>query len=193
MVTALQKREHEALSTIIIAEKAKAARAIADALGAVTEEKQGSIKVFHVQGRNIVVVPLRGHITNYQTVAKFGSWQHSDPREIVTDTDALNRVQLPNVQAYIRALEQYGRAANTCVIGTDADVEGCTIGIVDALPFILNINPSITVRQLWVNSLQKKEVEQAFAQLTAPRYSGRMRGTHDHLLMRSLGSRRLVR
>ncbi|HMF33436.1 MAG TPA: DNA topoisomerase, partial [Candidatus Lokiarchaeia archaeon] len=156
---------------MIIAEKAKAAKAIAAALGPVTEEKRGTIKVFHVPSRDITVIPLRGHIANHQTVAKFASWQNSDPRDIIIDPDSLMRVQLPGVHGYVNALQYYGRRATTCVIGTDADVEGCTIGLIDALPFVFQVNPNISVLQLWVNSLQSKEVQRAYAQLSQPKYA----------------------
>lgn len=57
--------------------------------------------------------------------------------------------------AYISALKQYGKKCDTCIIGTDADVEGCNIGLMDAIPFVKQANPQIKLAQLWLNDLQK--------------------------------------
>jgi len=156
---------------VIIAEKAKAAEAIADALGPVVEEKRGSIKLFHIPSRNITVIPLRGHILGQEPIAKFESWTKSDPREIITEPDALETKPIAGTQGYVSILKEFGRKASTCVIGTDADVEGCTIGLKDALPFVLNGNRQMQVLQLWISSLQPKDVQRGFAHLIPPKYS----------------------
>ena len=50
------------MATLIIAEKNKAAIAIAEALGTVSVIKKQKLNVYSVPSRNIFVIPLRGHI-----------------------------------------------------------------------------------------------------------------------------------
>ncbi len=174
------------MSTVIIAEKTQAAEAIADALGKVIIEKRGLIKIFTIPSRNITVIPLRGHIVGHEPVAKFENWSKSDPREIITDAASLEKKPITGMQGYVHVLHEFGKRASTCVIGTDADVEGCAIGLKDALPFIQDVNPRVRVMQLWISSLQPKDVQRGFANLILPKYSwgdaGEARGIIDGII-----------
>ncbi len=174
------------MSTLIIAEKAKAAQAIAEGLGSVKVEKRGSIAIYTVPSRNIAVIPLRGHIVGLETVAKFKNWSKSDPREIITDPVTLETKPMTGTQGYIHVLQEFGKNASICVIGTDADVEGCAIGLKDALPFVQAVNRQVRVMQLWISSLQPKDVQRGFANLIMPKYSwgdaGEARGIIDAII-----------
>ncbi|GAH21569.1 unnamed protein product, partial [marine sediment metagenome] len=72
---------------------------------------------------------------------------------------------------YISALKEYAKLCDECVIGTDADIEGCNIGLFDALPFIIKANKTIKVRQLWLSSLKKKEIISKYSNLINPKWS----------------------
>jgi len=55
------------MPTLIISEKNKAAKGIAEALGPVTViNKTKFLKVYQIPSKNIYVVPLRGHILEYR-------------------------------------------------------------------------------------------------------------------------------
>lgn len=160
------------MSTLIISEKNKAAQAIAEALGQTKKVQVNKlVSVYQIPSRNIYVLPLRGHIQQYENTAPYKKWTAKDPRDIITDPHAIAKIPTTYAGAYISALKQYGKKCDTCIIGTDADVEGCNIGLMDAIPFVKQANPQIKLAQLWLNDLQKKTIQQAFNQLIPPKWS----------------------
>jgi DNA topoisomerase-1 len=160
------------MTILIISEKNKAAKAIAEALGPVTIiNKSKFLKVYQVNSKDIYVVPLRGHILEYKNTDQFKSWTKSNPREIITNPSSIEKASKSYSMPYIRALKEYAKLCDECVIGTDADVEGCNIGLFDALPFVIKANKTIKVRQLWLSSLQKKEIISKYSNLINPKWS----------------------
>ena len=175
------------MSTIIISEKKKAAEAIAEALGPVkTINKTKKFNIYHVPSKNIFVIPLRGHILEYRNTPSFKSWVNTNPREIITNPNAIKKVPISYTSPYIKALKEYSKISDHCIIGTDADIEGCNIGLFDALPYIKQIKPNIRVSQLWLSSLQKTEILQKFNNLITPKYnwgeSGEARSIIDAII-----------
>ena len=160
------------MSTIIISEKNKAAQAIAEALGPVSVIKKSKyLNIYFVKSRNIFVIPLRGHILEYRNTEVFESWTTSNPRDIITNHDAIKKYPIKNTSSHIKALKEYSKQATHCIIGTDADIEGCNIGLIDALPFVKKMNKNIKISQLWLSSLQKSEILKKIDSLISPRYS----------------------
>ena len=93
------------MPTLIISEKNKAAKGIAEALGPVTViNKTKFLKVYQIPSKNIYVVPLRGHILEYRNTDLYKSWTKSDPREIITNPNAIDKVAISYAKPYIRAL-----------------------------------------------------------------------------------------
>ena len=173
--------------TLIISEKNKAAQAIAEALGSVQKISEGKyVKVYFVPNRNIYVVPLRGHIKQYENTGDFQKWTAHDPREIITNQNAIEKIPSNYAGNYISALKKYGKLCDTCVIGTDADVEGCNIGIIDALPYVQQVNRNIQIKQLWLNDLQENTIRSAYNQLIQPKWnwakSGEARAILDAII-----------
>ncbi|QEE16660.1 DNA topoisomerase [Promethearchaeum syntrophicum] len=174
---------------MIISEKKKAAQAIAEALGPVqTISVSKYVKVFHVKSKSqdIYVIPLRGHIQQYINSPAYKKWNARDPREIITNSNAIQRIPNDYAGPYISALKKYAKICTNCVIGTDADVEGCSIGMMDALPFVTQVNPSIKIMQIWLNDLQKNSIVQAYNNLIPPKwswaYSGEARAILDAVI-----------
>jgi len=160
------------MTTLIITEKNKAAEAIANALGTVKIIKKAkALNIYLVESKNIYVVPLRGHILEYRNTDVFKSWTKTSPRDIITNPNAIEKVPSSYAYPHINSLKEYSKISNHCVIGTDADIEGCNIGLFDALPFVKHINPSIKISQLWLSSLQKNEILNKFTNLISPKYS----------------------
>ncbi|MHA2038465.1 MAG: DNA topoisomerase, partial [Promethearchaeota archaeon] len=160
------------MSTLIIAEKNKAAEAIAKAIGVVKViTKAKSLKIYSIPSKNIYVVPLRGHLLEYKNTDAYKSWTKSNPREIITNSNAIEKVPASYATPYIRALKEYSKISNHCIIGTDADIEGCNIGLFDALPYVKKINPNIKISQMWLSSLQPSEIIIKFKNLIPPKYS----------------------
>lgn len=165
------------MSTIIISEKNKAAQAIAEALGPVKVINKGKyLKIYSVPSKNLYIIPLRGHILEYKNTEEFKSWTNSDPREIITNPKAIKKVPIRYTSAHINALKEYAKISNNCIIGTDADIEGCNIGLLDGLPFVKRANPHINVSQMWLSSLQKVEIIDKYNHLIPPKYSWAERG-----------------
>jgi len=165
------------MSTIIISEKNKAAQAIAEALGSVkTIDKGKYLKIYQVPSRNLYVIPLRGHILEYRNTEAFKSWTSSDPREIITNPKAIKKFPVKYTSDHINALVKYGKECDEVIIATDADIEGCNIGLLDSLPFIQKVNSHIKVSQMWLSSLQKTEIIDKFNHLISPKYSWAERG-----------------
>ena len=151
------------MSTLIITEKNKAAEVIANAIGSVESIKKAkSLTVYSIPSKNIYVIPLRGHILEYRNTFAFKSWTKTNPRDIITNPEAIEKVPISYAGPYIKTLKEYSKISSHCIIGTDADIEGCNIGLFDALPFIKHTNPNIKVSQLWLSSLQKDEIINKF-------------------------------
>ncbi|NHJ24848.1 MAG: hypothetical protein EAX89_09750 [Candidatus Lokiarchaeota archaeon] len=160
------------MTTIIVSEKNKAAKAIAEALGAIkTISISKRIDIYYVSAKDVYVIPLRGHICEYKNSSLFKSWTKTNPRDIITNPKAIEKVPINYAAPYIKILKDYSKKADLCIIGTDADIEGCNIGLYDALPYIMQVNAKIVVSQLWLSSLQKSEIQQKFNNLIPPKFS----------------------
>ena len=159
------------MPTLLIAEKNKAAQAIAEALGSVSPIKKSKVNIYYVPSKDLYVIPLRGHLLGYKNTEVFKSWTKSIPREIITNPKAIKKVPESYAYPYIRILKEYSKICNECIIGTDADIEGVNIGLFDALPFVKQANPNIKISQMWLSSLQKKEIQDKFNKLIPPRWS----------------------
>ncbi|MGQ4875239.1 MAG: DNA topoisomerase [Promethearchaeia archaeon] len=157
---------------LLIAEKNKAAKAIAEALGGVKNIKRTkNFTIYYSQKENAYVIPLRGHILEYKNSEAYKNWTQTNPRDIITDPNAINKVPKKYAGIYINALKEFAKKCDICIIGTDADVEGCNIGLFDAFPFVKNENKSIKVKQIWLNSLEKTEILEKFNNLIEPKWT----------------------
>ncbi len=160
------------MTSILISEKNKAALAIAEALGKISRVNYAKgLTIYHVQSLDLYVIPLRGHISGYENTEKFSSWAKSDPRDIIIHPDSIERKPASYSGPFIKALKEFGKKASLVIIGTDADVEGCNIGIMDALPYVKDVNPQIQVKQLWLNDMQKRSIQQSFQNLIIPKWT----------------------
>ncbi len=160
------------MATLIITEKKKAAEAIANALGTVKTIKFSKyVNVYDISSRNIYVIPLRGHLLEYRNTDYYKSWTNPPPREIITNPNSIEKFQISGTGPYIKAVKEYAKKCDHAIISTDADIEGCNIGLFDALPFVKQGNPNIKVSQLWLSSLQKREIVNKFNHLIAPKFS----------------------
>ncbi|MFX0028141.1 MAG: DNA topoisomerase [Candidatus Hermodarchaeota archaeon] len=160
------------MATLIVAEKKKAAEAISNALGSTkTINKTKSLSIYTVPSKNLFVIPLRGHILEYRNTEAYKSWTKSPAREIITNPNAIKKFPISYAPPFIKVLKEYSKLSNHCIIGTDADIEGCNIGLIDALPFIKQANPNIKISQLWLSSLQKSEIINKINNLISPKYS----------------------
>ncbi|MHA1762664.1 MAG: DNA topoisomerase, partial [Promethearchaeota archaeon] len=160
------------MPTLIVAEKNKAALAIAEALGKVNIiKKSRTLKIYHVKSKDLYVIPLRGHLLEYKNIGKYKSWNKTPPRDIITDPNAIKKIMIKTAYPYIKALEEHAKICDHCIIGTDADIEGVNIGLFDAYPYIIKSNPTIKTSQLWLSSLQKQEILKKIQNLVSPKWN----------------------
>jgi DNA topoisomerase-1 len=160
------------MATLIITEKKKAAEAIVNALGPATTLKiTKALNIYVISSKNVYVIPLRGHLLEYRNTDFYKSWINPPPREIITNADSIKKLQIRGLSPYIKAVKEYAKKCDHVIISTDADIEGCNIGLFDALPLVKKVNPTIKVSQLWLSSLQKSEINNKFNNLIAPKYS----------------------
>ncbi|MFX0022205.1 MAG: DNA topoisomerase [Candidatus Hermodarchaeota archaeon] len=160
------------MAILLITEKKKAAEAISNALGTATTIKISSkLNVYFISSKNLYIIPLRGHLLEYRNTDTYKSWLNPPPREIITNDKAIKKFQIRGLGPYIKTVKDYAKKCDHVIISTDADIEGCNIGLFDALPFVKQVNPNIKVSQLWLSSLQKSEVINKFGNLITPKYS----------------------
>ncbi len=176
------------MNELIICEKRKAAEAIANAIGIPDKLLFNKLSYYYIKDKNIYVVPLRGHIKEYRNTDKYKSWTKTDPRDILINSDSI--FKFPSIYAnnYIRLLESVSKKANvnSCIIGTDADVEGCNIGLVDAYSVVKNSKNITKISQLWLSSLQKQDIIRAYNNQIQPKwgwaYAGEARAIIDAII-----------
>ncbi|MFW9969611.1 MAG: DNA topoisomerase [Candidatus Odinarchaeota archaeon] len=160
------------MAILIITEKRKAAEAIVNALGTATIRKiTKGLNIYSISSKDIYVIPLRGHLLEYRNTDQYKSWTNPPPRDIITNPDAIKKLYIKGSGPYIKVVKEYAKKCDHVIISTDADIEGCNIGLFDALPFVKQANPNIQISQLWLSSLQKNEILNKFNNLISPKYS----------------------
>ena len=160
------------MATLIITEKDKAAKAIAEIFGPFKiVRKKNTSRVYHIPSRNIYIIPLRGHLLEYKNTEKYKSWSKTNPRNIITDSDAIEKFPKNYATPYINTLIEYGKQCAEVIIATDADIEGCNIGLIDAYPFIKQANQNIVVSQMWLSSLETNEIRNKIRNTIPPKWN----------------------
>jgi DNA topoisomerase-1 len=149
---------------LIIAEKALAARRIADILGdrVPTQIKVGSLTVFDI-GDDTLVVPLRGHILDVDYPREYNNWRSVNLHQLV---DAPLKY-VSSAEDITNALEKLAAKTDRVTIATDFDTEGESIGR-EALTVL---NKSVKVDRARFSALTPEEVKAAFKTLTALDYN----------------------
>ncbi|MFX0007663.1 MAG: DNA topoisomerase [Candidatus Hermodarchaeota archaeon] len=160
------------MATLIITEKKKAAEAISNALGPATKLKiTNRLETYFISSKDLYVIPLRGHLLEYRNTDAYKSWATPPPREIITNEKAIKKFQIRGSGPYVKVVKDYAKKCDHVIVSTDADIEGCNIGLFDALPFVKQVNSNIKISQLWLSSLQKSEIINKFNNLIIPKYS----------------------
>ena len=159
------------MPTLIIAEKNKAAMAIASALGSYSKINKTKVNVYYIRSKDIYVVPLRGHILEYRNTEKYKNWRSPPPREIIINLNSIKKMPINYSFPYIKTIKEYAKICDHCIIATDADIEGCNIGLIDAYTYIKQSNQNIKVSQMWLSSLETNEIKNKFKNTISPKWS----------------------
>ncbi len=140
---------------LVIAEKPKAAKKIAEALGNYRTHKGGDS--YYYQVGSVYVVPAVGHV--YGLVPKTKSWTY--PVFDVEWRPSYEKKGLEYTRSYIRNLEKLGKGAEEVIIATDYDNEGAVIGY-NVARFALGISDPRKLKRMKFSTLTPGELRRAF-------------------------------
>ncbi|MHA1721722.1 MAG: DNA topoisomerase, partial [Candidatus Baldrarchaeia archaeon] len=155
---------------LMISEKYKQALAIAKALGKVGKRTINNVPVFIVKTNrsNIIIVPLRGHITEYSTKTKYEKWSQNDPKLILLDKNSLKKIY--KEKKYVELLRTLAKQCDDLIFATDADEEGENIAF-EAWEIIREVNPKLKPKRLWLHTLIPSDICEAFRNLIEPKWT----------------------
>jgi DNA topoisomerase-1 len=113
-------------------------------------------------GKELVILPLLGHITTIDTAKEFG-WNKCQPLEIVQNPQALI---LRINQTFRRIISQKAQIVDELWLATDPDSEGDNIAY-EAYMIAISANPSLkqVTKRVWNSSLTQQEITRAFQNL----------------------------
>ncbi len=152
---------------LIIAEKAKAGRRIAEVLsgGRYRALRAGKhvMYTFNLNGKEYVVFPLRGHVIDVDFPKEFSRWSLKRLKDLV-NAPIIQKVTLWNVINLLKSLKNRVEAV---IIATDADREGEAIGL-EVVEYLFRDKP---VARAWFSSLTPREIKKAFSNLIPPKRS----------------------
>lgn len=157
-------------TTVIIAEKADAARRISYMLsdGKSKSRRSGGLNYieFGEEGNKSIMIPLSGHIVEMDFPEHFRDWSKSDLEKMIR-SDLVTKVK--NRVAF-STLKKLSESAEMVIVATDYDREGELIGK-EALD-IIGLNPeSRMVKRAKFSALTGPEIKESFSNLiTVDRY-----------------------
>jgi len=142
---------------LIIAEKALAAKRIAEILSDKQPKviQEGRVTVYDTG--KALVIPLRGHIVNVDFPKAYNNWTKINLHQLVNAPLEYS----PTEYAISATLEKYGAKATLVTIATDFDTEGESIGR-EALNIIKNVNKNVKSDRARFSALTEEEVVSAF-------------------------------
>lgn len=155
------------MGTLIITEKDKSARRIAEIL---SDGKFGSKKVsklpvyvFKKNSQEVHIIGLRGHLLKVDFPPHYRNWHKVEPKELI---DA-KIVKVPVDKAVLKALKGEVAWAKEIIVATDFDREGELIGY-DATEEAKKIKAFKDFKRARFSALTPQEVKQAFKNLQEP-------------------------
>ena len=152
---------------LIIAEKAKAGRRIAEVLSGgryrVVRAGKHVMYTFVRDGKEYVVFPLRGHVIDVDFPKEFSRWSLKRLKDLV-GAPIVQKVTLWNVINLLKSMKDRVEAV---IIATDADREGEAIGL-EVVDYLFRDKP---VARAWFSSLTPREIQRAFSNLLPPKRS----------------------
>jgi len=157
------------MGTLVICEKANAARRIAQVLSDGSARSNTEYKVtyftFDMDGEEYFIIGLRGHILALDFEKKYNNWERVDPRKLIY-VDPIKNVQARNIAA---VLDDLVTRTNSYIIATDYDREGELIGM-EALELIdsklKGSGPeNLPAKRAKFSALTNEEISSAFKDL----------------------------
>ncbi len=155
---------------LIISEKNIAGKRIAEILAGKKieteiEGKSNSYK-FSKEGKEFLVIPLKGHILDVDFPKQFKQWLGTDLRKLIKSEIEFIETE-PSI---VSLLKKKAKDAQTVIIATDADREGEAIGV-EALQIIKKVNSKIKIKRAYFSAITPKDISKAFNNLTEVDYN----------------------
>ncbi len=155
---------------LIITEKAIAGQRIASLLSgkevALRREDDAQVGEFHRDGKEFVVIPLRGHISNVDFPKRYSYWLGTDLKQLT-----MAPVEYVGTEkAIIQLLKKRAKEADSVIIATDADREGESIGV-EALDYLKEGNARLKIHRAYFSAITPKDIETAFSKLAQVDYN----------------------
>jgi DNA topoisomerase-1 len=144
---------------LIIAEKPIAAKRIADILGKPKTVLRNNVECHFLDG--IVIVPLKGHLTNVDFPPEYSDWSKTDLGALVNARIHYDITSL----SIARTLESFAAECDELAIATDYDREGESIGK-EAVDIVVRKNPGVKITRAKFSALTPEEVNGAFSKLS---------------------------
>lgn len=149
---------------LIITEKAIAGQRIASILAgknvALDREDAAQIARFEKDGKQFVLIPLRGHISNVDFPKRFSYWLGTDLKQLTMAPVEY----VESERAIIHLLRKRAKDVSSVIIATDADREGESIGV-EALNYVRETNPSIRISRAYFSAITPKDIQSSFSTL----------------------------
>lgn len=169
------------MKKLVVCEKNIAANRISFILsnGKAKREYINRIPVYHFSrdGEDFTVIGLRGHIIRLDYSKEYGDWKKNNLIDLIFAKPEKEVM----AKGIVNALKKFALESDEAIIATDYDREGELIGV-EALDFIKEVKPQITIKRARFSSMTRTELESAFKNLKEV----------DYALSRSAESRQII-
>lgn len=150
---------------LIISEKSIAGENIAQLLadGGVKTKSVSGARVFEFswKGKEIQLVPLRGHISDVEYPKKYANWRGVDVRELINPEIIIYSEKEFQI---INALRELAPNAENLIVATDADREGESIGL-EAITYAQSTNKNLKIQRAYFSAIAKQDIDKSFNSL----------------------------
>jgi len=136
---------------LIITEKYRQALNIARALAKykIIRRRYLNNDIRIIISTNYIILPLSGHITEYDTIQSLKNWSFNSVIEILKNKNSI--VKRIKERGYEEAVKDLAKKADEIIIATDSDEEGENIGL-EILEILQNNNIQKRIRRLWLTT-----------------------------------------
>lgn len=160
------------MKTIIISEKPIAGQKIAEILSNnnYVSKRENKDPIFTFKNDtfgDVVLIPLKGHISDVDFPKKYASWYATDLIELASNTEV---IYAEKEKGIISLLKKEAPFAEVVIIATDADREGESIGR-EAVEYLKSTNPKIKIQRAYFSAITKDELSKAFGNLQELNYN----------------------
>ena len=159
------------MKTIVVAEKPIAGKTISEILSSKNYSSKfyNKMPYFEFSSKelgDVVLIPLKGHISDVAFPLKYSRWLGTDLKDLVQKPEIRYIMKEKEIAAL---LKKYAKEVNKIIIATDADREGESIGK-EAVTYVIEENPNLEIKRAYYSAITKDELSKAFSNLQELNY-----------------------